>query len=30
MEYDMKLSFDVYTRNLDNATEAYMTTRCCL
>lgn len=23
MEYDMKLSFDVYTRNLDNATEAY-------
>ena len=24
MEYDMKLSFDVYTRNLENATEAYM------
>ena len=23
MEYNMKLSFDVYTRNLDNATEAY-------
>ena len=24
MECDMKLSFDVYTRNLENATEAYM------
>ena len=23
MEYDMKLSFDVYTRNLENATMAY-------
>ena len=24
MEYDMKLSFDVYTKNLDNATMAYV------